>query len=65
MTARSMDGYATPVTAMRRLTLSVALLSGWLILLLSGVALGGAVHLLLLASLVLFPWREARRGPDD
>lgn len=48
-----------------RLTLSVALLSGWLILLLSGVALGGAIHLLLLASLVLFPWRESDRSSDD
>ena len=45
---------------MLRLTLSVVLLSAWLILLLSGFALGGAIHLLLLGSLVLFPWREAR-----
>ncbi len=50
---------------MTRLTLSVALLSAWLILLLSGYALGGAIHLLLLASLVLFPWREARDRPKS
>ena len=50
---------------MARLTLSVALLSAWLILLLSGFALGGAIHLLLLASLVLFPWREARNTSED
>ncbi len=45
---------------MARLALSVVLLSAWLILLLSGVALGGATHLLLAASLALFPWRHAR-----
>jgi len=48
---------------MARLTLSVALLAAWLILLLSGVALAGAIHLLLVASLALFPWREARDRP--
>ena len=50
---------------MVRLTLSVVLLSAWLILLMSGFALGGAVHLLLVGSLVLFPWREARQRPDE
>ena len=50
---------------MARLTLSVALLSAWLILLLSGFALGGAIHLLFVGSLVLFPWRQAREKPDD
>ena len=49
---------------MARLTFSVAALSAWLILLLSGFALGGAVHLLLVASLALFPWRQARR-PEE
>jgi hypothetical protein len=49
------------VTPVARLTLSVALLSAWLILLLSGFALGGVIHLLLLGSLALFPWREARK----
>ena len=48
---------------MARLTLSVALLSGWLILLLSGVALRGAVHLLFVGALILFPWREAKSKP--
>ena len=48
---------------MPRLALSVALLAAWLVLLMSGVALGGAVHLLLVASLALFPWRERRNGP--
>ena len=50
---------------MVRLTLSVASLAAWLVLLMSGFALGGAIHLLLLASLALFPWREARRRPED
>ena len=50
---------------MARLTLSVAALSAWLILLLSGFALGGAVHLLLVASLAAFPWRAGRRGPEE
>lgn len=36
-----------------------ALISAWLILLLSGVAAGGAVHLLLLAGIALFV--KARR----
>ena len=55
----SPSGYATRVTPMLRLTLSVVLLAAWLVLLMSGVALGGAIHLLLVASLVLFPWRAA------
>ncbi len=42
-----------------RLALSVVALSAWLILLLTGFAAGGAVHLLLAASLILFPWRAA------
>ena len=40
-----------------RALLSCLLLSSWLMLLFSGLALGGAVHLLLLASLLVFPWR--------
>jgi hypothetical protein len=40
-----------------RLLLASALLSGWLLLLLVGWILGGAVHLLLVAALATFPWR--------
>jgi len=40
-----------------RLLLSSTLLSAWLLLLLVGWILGGAVHLLLVAALVTFPWR--------
>jgi hypothetical protein len=36
---------------------ALILFSAWLALLFSGVALGGAVHLLLVAALGLFPWR--------
>lgn len=42
-----------------RAALSTTLFSGWLGLLFAGFAGGGAVHLLLLAALVLFPWRAA------
>lgn len=43
-----------------RLLLAAALLSAWLVLLFAGWALGGAVHLLLVATLAVFPWRELR-----
>jgi hypothetical protein len=43
--------------------LAAALLfSSWMTLLFAGFAWGGAVHLLLAASLVLFPWRAAARS---
>jgi hypothetical protein len=45
-----------------RAVLALVLFSSWLALLFSGVALGGAVHLLLAAALGLFPWRAAA-GP--
>ena len=50
-----------------RAAASLALFSGWLALLFAGFAAGGAVHLLLAASLVLFPWRAAReaQAPDN
>ena len=47
-----------------RAALSLTLFSGWLALLFAGVAGGGAVHLLLLAALALFPWRAAQDGPE-
>jgi hypothetical protein len=43
--------------AMTRAALSFALLSSWLVLLLAGWSLGGAVYLLLVAAVVVFPWR--------
>ena len=44
---------------MKRLLASAGCLSAWLILLFSGFSLGGAIHLLLVAALVLFPWKAA------
>ena len=44
-----------------RLVLACLVFSTWLVLLLAGVALGGAVHLLLAATLLLFPWSRVRR----
>lgn len=32
--------------------------SAWMLFLLVGWAAGGAIHLLLVAALVLFPWRD-------
>jgi hypothetical protein len=50
-----------------RLTASLALVSAWLVLLLLGHAFGGAVYLLLVGALAVFPWRELSRrrgGPS-
>jgi hypothetical protein len=44
---------------MVRALLALVLFSSWLALLFSGLAFGGAVHLLLLATLGLFPWRAS------
>ena len=40
-----------------RLAVVGGLLSGWLVLLMSGWIVGGAVHLLPVAAVALFPWR--------
>lgn len=42
-----------------RAALALLLFSAWLALLFAGLAGGGAVHLLLLAALVFFPWKAA------
>lgn len=44
---------------MTRLVGSLICLSAWLMLLFVGSTFGGAIHLLLLASAILFPWRSA------
>lgn len=44
-----------------RTALSLASFSSWMVLLMSGTSFGGAVYLLLVAALVLFPWRALRR----
>ena len=48
-----------------RTTLALAALSAWLVLLMTGVALGGAIHLLLAAALGVFPWRSALLSDDE
>lgn len=48
--------------AIARAAFALTLFSAWLALLFAGFAGGGAVHLLLLAALVFFPWRTAA-GP--
>lgn len=51
-----------------RLVAGAAALAAWLGLLLSGTALGGAVHLLAAAGLALLPWRHrgaAGPGPIE
>jgi hypothetical protein len=40
-----------------RAALALASASAWLTLLLAGRTAGGAIHLFLLAGLLLFPWR--------
>ncbi len=43
-----------------RAAAALALVSTWMVALFSGVAAGGAVHLILLAALAVFPWRVLR-----
>jgi hypothetical protein len=45
---------------MLRIAAALLLFTGWLALLFSGFAWGGAVHLLLAGGLALFPWRPLR-----
>jgi hypothetical protein len=48
------------VSTGKRLVLSAASFSAWLVLLLSGHRFGGLIFGFFLAALVLFPWRAAR-----
>ena len=48
-----------------RLFLACALFSAWLVLLMTGFVLGGALHLALLLALVLFPWSEGAPPGHD
>lgn len=43
-----------------RAAVALLLLSGWLAGLFAGLVLGGALHLLLPAAAVVFPWRALR-----
>lgn len=44
-----------------RAALAFACLSAWLVLIFTGIVLGKAVYLLLVAALVLFPWKWLRK----
>jgi len=48
------------MSPMLRTAAALSLFTGWLALLFSGFAWGGAVHLLLAGGLALFPWRTLR-----
>ena len=50
---------------MKRVVLALALFSTWMVLLLLGSPLGKAVYLLLVAALVVFPWRLLSLGSDE
>ena len=55
------DGSLPPVPrATARATIALGLVGLWMALLFAGLAAGGAVHLLLLAALAVFPWRALR-----
>lgn len=52
-----------------RLLMACGLFSGWMILLMTGLVLAGWSHWVLLAALLLFPWRavsgtERNRGAE-
>lgn len=53
----------SPRRATLRTAVAMALVSVWMFLLLAGWVLGGALHLVLLAALVFFPWRWLRAEP--
>lgn len=47
-----------------RIVLSLLALTAWMMLLFTGWAFAGAVHLLVIVALALFPWRSLpRRAP--
>lgn len=46
-----------PMRTLPRSALALLLFSAWLALLFAGLSGGGAVHLLLVAAAVLFPWK--------
>jgi hypothetical protein len=47
-----------------RAAVALLLLSAWMALLFAGLAGGGAVHLLLVAAGVVFPWRARAMRQD-
>lgn len=51
---------ATARRTVVRATVALGLAGVWMALLFAGWVAGGAAHLVLLAALVVFPWRAAR-----
>jgi hypothetical protein len=49
------------MSSLQRTLFAAVLISGWLVCLLVGWALGGAIHLALVGALLAFPWRQLRR----
>jgi len=47
-----------------RLVVGALLVGSWIALVLSGIVLGGATHLLAIAGLVLLPWRRRRSASE-
>ncbi len=50
----------TPMSPLQRTFAAAVLVSLWMVCLLSGWTLGGAVYLALVAAVAVFPWRELR-----
>jgi hypothetical protein len=46
-----------------RAAVALALISGWMVALFSGLSGRGAIHLVLVAALAVFPWRALRDDP--
>ena len=47
-----------------RLVAGALLLGSWIALVLSGIVLGGATHLLAVAALAILPWRRRRPASE-
>lgn len=47
----------------RNVLLAAVLLSSWLMLMMTGYAFGGWIHLVLLTALIIFPWRGQETPP--
>jgi len=62
MLSRFVPRLAPHLTPAPRAAVALLLFSGWLALLFTGHAGGGAVHLLLLGALAVFPWKAAASG---
>jgi len=59
-TATAVLGWFAVLSQKSKLVVSTILFSTWMSLLLFGWTFGGAVYLLLLACLVLFPWKALK-----